>query len=320
MSGETNQTATPTTPTVAPVEQAPAQPAQAKTAKPQDPKAQPQAPEPPKNPGSQFAALDRREKAVKAREAEIRALEQAAQKTIDQAKEFEGLTADQIIERVAKARNATPEDLIKSYIAKATGAPSADKLIAESKDPAVQALYQQIRERDAALKELREKLEAKDKSEQEAQQRASVAAVQAECLSSASNAWSDESDFPLFFEDKADLSNAVFRYCANRVSSYVTEHGMQPDEDQIVELIKAAPKLIIDEIMASPRGKRIAGLRKPELQAPPEARTRPNLSPNRVAVVTRPEEPPQVRTKTDRNKRLAEAKARLPEGARFPGL
>lgn len=269
--------------------------------------------------GSQFAALSRKEKAIRAKEAEVAAKAEQVKSLETKWSDLEKLSAEEILDYVSTRRGIAPEEVIKGHLSKVTGQPTAEQALKESKDPAVQALAAKLEAQAKANQELQKKLQEKEEAERAATQRAQVAYVQNECLTSATASWSDESDYPLFFADQADLAQSVFNYCARRVQEYREETGgVTPEDSEIADLIKAAPELLLREQLASPRGKRIAGLkaarqaeaaekptpiaRKPKLNVPLVPHTD-----NRSVV----EEEPitNIRTSTDKAARLARARA-----------
>jgi hypothetical protein len=266
--------------------------------------------------GSQFAALSRKEKAIKAREAEISAKAEQVKQLEQRWSSFENLSAEEIIEQVASRRGTTPEELIKGHISRITGQPSAEQALKESKDPAVQALAAKLEEQSKANKELQKQLQEKAEAEQLAKQSANVALVQNECLQSASTNWSDESDYPLFFTDQGDLARNVFQYCAQRVNEYQRENGFAPEDSDIAKLIKAAPEVLLQEHLQSPRGQRIAGLKASQVAAAKATTAivrKPKLNVPLVSHTTNGVETqkPILRTKDDRSARLARASAAM---------
>jgi hypothetical protein len=275
--------------------------------------------------GSQFAALNRKEKALRQQEQQLRAQHEQLQATQKQLLELENLSADEILERIAAKKGATPEDVIKGYIAKKTGAPNDEQALKESKDPAVQALAKKLAEQERANAELKAKLEEKDKSAQDAQRQAAVNAVHTECLQAATEAWTDESNFPDFFDDKQDLAKNVFAFCAQRVTAYEKENGFAPDEADIQALIKKAPELIIAELMRTPRGQRIAALKANGQAKPPlTSAAKPKLSPNVPRVPKDGEEPDEpkgkVRTRFTNDDAVEKLKRQLPDSVTIAGL
>jgi hypothetical protein len=274
--------------------------------------------------GSQFAALGRKEKALRQQEQSLRAKEEQLTASLKQVQELESLSADEILERIAQRKGSKPEDLIQSWINKSTGAKTAEKALEESKDPAVQALQSRIKDQEKAYNELKARLEAKETQAQEAQAKAAVELVQNECLQSATTAWTDESDYPLFFSDQQDLASQVLTYCRERVTQYRAENGFPPEDTDIAALIKAAPQLLIDNLLKSPRGQRLASLKQAQQAAPVRTSgVKPRLTPSTTST-PRAESPDRttntVRTKLDHSERLARAKNSIPSGARFPGL
>ena len=180
--------------------------------------------------GSQFAALSRKEKVIRAKELELATKAEQIKAQEQQYSELDKLSALEILDRVASKRGIASEDIIKDYIATKTGQPTADQALQESKDPAVQALAKKLEAQARANDELQKKLVEKEQAEQRANHQVQVQAVQHECLESATTSWSEESDYPLFFADQRDLASNVFQYCAARVQQYQAENGFAPDE------------------------------------------------------------------------------------------
>lgn len=258
-------------------EQAPAMVSEQASKKPEV-QAKPEAQQEPDKLGSQFAALSRKEKILKAREAELAKQAEQLRTQHEQVAELNKLSALEIVQRVAQQKGLKDEDIIKDYIASQTGQPTGDQALAESKDPAVRALVAKLEAQAKANEQLQKQLQEKAEAEQIYQQQAQVAFVQNECLKSATTSWSEESDYPLFYIDQADLARNVFDYCAKRVSEYQREHGFAPDESDIDALIKAAPEYLLQEQLGSPRGQRIAGLKAAQKAPPKEKANRPRMS------------------------------------------
>jgi len=274
---------------------------------------------PPKQPdqiGSQFAALGRREKAVRQQEQQLRAQQEQVSASLKSFQELENLSADEILERVAARKGIKPEEVLQSYIDKVTGkATSSEQALKDTKDPAVIALNKKLEEQARIIAEQNAKLEAKERAALEAQARSNVQAVQNECLQSANSAWTDESEFPLFFTDQADLSNAVFSFCAEQVKQYTEANGFGPEESDIEALIKAAPKLMIEDLLKTPRGQRLVALKSASSQQEPSIKP-PLRNPSiQMKPVPRETEKPdqsstQVRASTKYSNRSAIERAR----------
>jgi uncharacterized protein (DUF305 family) len=281
-------------------------------------KAEKPKPKVPDNVGHQFASLRHKEKTIETREREVKQYEDRVRQGLQQVQELESLSTDQLLERIATKKGQSPEDYIREYIAKKVGAPSADKTIEDSQDPAVRALAEQIKAQAKDNEELRKALKTRDDAEKAAKDNANVTAVQGECLASASSVFTEDSDYPMFFESKEDLASQVFQFCRDRVAWYQKTYNDVPAEDDLVELIKAAPQALLDAHLKTPRGQRILSLK-----APPQATQsrKPRLSANAMTEVKSPStsQPTTVRTKIDHQARLEEAKRRLPGNVRFPG-
>ena len=271
--------------------------------------------------GSQFAAIRRQKQ-------EARALEAAAQQKLKQAEqiqseysELDKLSTDQILERIAAKRGKAPEDLIQDYVTKKIGAPKPEDIIKDSKDPAVQALYQKLAERDKILEELQKKLDEKSEAELNAQHAAAVQRVQNDCLAAASESWSDENDYPMFFADRNDLATSVYKFAQDQVNIYHTEHDQWPDEEDIKGLIKRAPAIILEQRLASPIGQRVAALKtQTAADKKKSGGVKPKLNvPSVVSPESSNNKAPTISTKFDRQGRLEAARKAFPSNARFPG-
>lgn len=258
--------------------------------------------------GRQFMALDKRRQALNAREQELKAKAEQLQSREQQWSELDKLSALEIVQRVAQRKGTSDEEIIKSYIAAQTGQPSAEQSLKESKDPAVQALAAKLEAQAKANEALQKKLQEKEQLEQRLQVQTQIQAVQNECLQSATTSWSEESDYPLFFADQADLAKSVFQYCAARVQQYEKENGFSPEDSDIAELIKAAPQLLLQEQLQSPRGQRIANLRTAQKQQAKEKervqKPRMSVPIQRPAVVDKGNESSTSNSNRPRNERL----------------
>ena len=273
--------------------------------------------------GSQFAALGRREKVLRQQEQQLRTQQEQFSASLKSFQELENLSADEILERVASRKGLKPEDIFQSYIDKATGkTANSEQALKDTKDPAILALNKKLEEQARINAELQAKLDAKDKATTEAQQRANVQAVQNECMQSATLAWTDESDFPLFFTDQSDLASSVFQFCAEKVNEYVKENGFEPEDADIQELIKAAPKLMIEDLLKTPRGQRLVALKAANAKQEPPIKPPIRKPSFRMQPVPKDEEKPdtsstKVRTKFDNSAAIARARATLPDRVSF---
>jgi ribosomal protein S24E len=283
----------------------------------------------PDNLGSQFAALDRRQRALRQQEQELASKRSAHEASLKEIQELDNLSADELLERIAKRKGRDTDSVIRDYIAKKTGAPTAEQALKDSKDPAIAELARKTAELERNNAELKKQLEEKDlneKQSREAQQaRASVEFVQNECLQSSKAIWAEgdeTSDYALFFADQKELATRVFQHCATVVSDYHKKYGFPPEESEVQTLIKDAPAILLKAELETSRGKRLAALKASNGTSQSGA-AKPSLRPHTPRVPKGDETPDTkqpVRTRFSNQERVQKYLDSLPDEVSLAGL
>jgi len=275
--------------------------------------------------GAAFAALDRRTKAAIAAERQLEQKRQEIETKEKSLAELNGLDPVSFIETIAKQRGIPPEELFKEYVQRKTGQPTPDKVLAESKDPAVQALtarQEQLARENAELKAQREAEKQAVIEERNAEARRKAIA---DCQESAKAVFTDESDYPFFFNDAEQLGREVYVECSARINAYIesnlkagySREEAKPTLEEVNELVKNMPAELLKARLATKAGQKLISM-KARAETPPAAVPgfRPRLSPRKV---TDDDSAPKIRTSIDHNARLDAAIARLPKGMLLPG-
>jgi hypothetical protein len=268
--------------------------------------------------GAEFAALDRRRKAVEKAELEHRNRVAEFEKRQSSAPNFEKTDTLELLEQIAKARGLEPDALIKEYIGRKTGGPTPSAALAQSTDPAIIALRDQMRKDAEEKEELRKKIEERDMREAERQKAEAEKQSKAACLDSAKSVYTDESDYAFFWDGPESLAGDVERACSQEIYEYVQKYKMQPEFGDVVEMVRDMPKELLKRKLESHAGKRVVALKQRAELPPPPAPVTGFKPPLRKSADGSQKEP-TIRTRMDNDKRLEEAAARWPKGVLLPG-
>lgn len=266
--------------------------------------------------GSAFAALDRRQRAVEKAEQEFQAKLAEFEKRQSSLPDIEKTDPLELLENIAKKRGVDPDALIKEYITRKTGGPAPAVALAQSTDPAIIALREQLK-KDAEDKEnLRKQLEERDSREEERQRAAADRAAQAACLESSKAVYIDGSDYAFFWDIPELLASDVQSACERELSEYIKQYRTQPDFEDVQEMVREMPKELLKKRLESHAGQRILELKKRAELPPPPA---PVTGFKPLLRAADKHKKPEIKTRLDNDQRLEDAIARWPKGVPLPG-
>jgi hypothetical protein len=270
-----------------------------------------------KNPGSEFAALDRRRKAVEKQEQEFQAKRTEFEKRQAAAPQLDKADTLELLEHIAKSRGMEPDALIKEYITRKTGGPAPAAALAQSTDPAIIALREQMRKDADEKAALKKQLDERDARE-EARMRAQAAERgRAACLDSSKTVYVDGSDYQFFWNTAELLADDVEAACNRELQEYFTKYNMKPDFKDVVDMVREMPKELLKQRIESHAGNRVMEL-KQRAAAPIPAPVQGFRPPIRKTAEEK-HTAPKIVTRLDNERRLEDAVARWPKGVLLPG-
>lgn len=268
--------------------------------------------------GAEFAALDRRRKAVEKAEQEFKVKQAEFEKSRSAIPDLSKSDTLELLESIAKARGLEPDALIKDYITRKTGGPAPSVALAQSTDPAIVALREQLR-KDAEDKEaLRKQLEERDQREQARLQAEAAAKAIAACLDSSKAVYVDGSDYAFFWDTPELLAKDVMDACDRELVEYFKKYNTKPDLSDVEEMVREMPKELLKMRIESHAGKRVIELKQRAANPPPPAPVQGFKPPLRKSPDGQQKQPTIV-TRLDNDRRLEEAMSRWPKGVPLPG-
>jgi hypothetical protein len=268
--------------------------------------------------GSEFAALDRRRKAVERAEQEFKARQTEFERRQSSVPQFDKADTLEVLEQIAKARGVDPDALIKEYITRKTGGPAPAAALASATDPAIIAIREQMRKDAEEKAALKKQLDERDAREEARRQAEAAEKGRAACLDSSKAVYAEDSDYPFFWDSAEDLASDVEKACNDELFAYFKQYNTKPLYADVVEMVRDMPKELLKKRLESHAGKRVAELRQRAAIPPPPAPVPGFKPPLRKSPDAKPKEPSIV-TRMDNDRRLEEAMSRWPKGVPLPG-